>query len=335
MKTKIRVLMYPLFMLGAILMFNNSCKDEVVVIPPTVPAVLTELISSITETTANSGGLITSTGGAVITAKGICWSTGTTPTVSDNKTIDTGSKNSFISSITGLTANTTYYVRAYATNNVGTSYGNTQSFTTIPILFSAGGGVTDKDGNTYKTVIIGSQEWMAENLKTTKFNDDAAITLVSKNADWQSLTTSGYCWYKNDDATYKATYGALYNWYAVNSGKLCPTGWHIPTNAEWATLETTLGADSLVGGRMKETGISHWMSPNAKANNKGGFSALPAGSRNALGDFDFLGYSGRWWSATELSSVGAWYRSVYYTNGASQKGYGSKAFGYSVRCIKD
>ena len=335
MKTKFRVLLIPLFIMAALLLVTYSCKDEKVVIPPTIPELLTSTVTSITETSAVCGGSIITNGGAEITAKGICWGTITPPTILSSKTVDTGSKSTYISSITGLTANTTYYVRAYATNSVGTAYGNTYTFLTLPILFVAGSGVTDKEGNTYTTVIIGTQEWMGSNLKTTKFNDDAVIPQVTVNTDWQHLTTPGYCWYKNDSSTYKGTYGALYNWHAVNSGKLCPTGWHIPTNNDWTTLETKLGADSMVGGRMKETGTTHWNSPNAGADNRGGFIALPAGSRSSVGDFESVGYDARWWSATELSPVAAWYRSVSYSNAAAQKGYGSKNYGYSVRCVKN
>ena len=335
MKTKFRHFIYPLFFIGAVMILASSCKDEEVVIPPTPPGVLTSPVTEIIETTATSGGLITSDGGAAVTAKGICWSTSPNPILTDNKTVDTIKNTTYTSYLTGLTANTTYYVRAYATNSAGTAYGNQQTFKTLPVLFSAGGGVTDIDGNTYTTVIIGTQEWMVENLKTTKFNDGTAITLVSTDASWKALTTAGYCWYKNDETTYKATYGALYNYYAAINSKICPTGWHLPTNDEWAVLESALGGDTMVGGRMKEKGTAHWNAPNYGADNRGGFTALPAGYRDGDGIFDFNGRCGRWWSATELSIVSAWYRSTFYSNAQSQRGYGSKNYGYAIRCVKD
>jgi uncharacterized protein (TIGR02145 family) len=336
MKANLRVLLYPLFFMVALTMLTVSCSEEETVIPPTAPGVLTSPVSEINETTATSGGLITSNGGAAITQKGICWSsTSQAPTTADTKTTDTISSGEYKSYLTGLTANTTYYVRAYAINSVGTSYGNLQTFKTLPVLFTAGGGVADIDGNNYATVIIGTQEWMVANLKTTKFNDGSAITQVTADADWKNLTTAGYCWYKNDETSYKNTYGALYNWYAANDSKLCPTGWHLPTNDEWALLEATLGGDTMVGGRMKEIGTAHWNAPNYGADNRGGFTALPAGYRDGNGAFDYMGMSGRWWSATELSIVGAWYRSTLYSNAQSQRGYGSKTFGYAIRCVKD
>ena len=150
--------------------------------------------------------------------------------------------------MTVLNPSTTYYVRAYATNIIGTAYGNQEVFTTSsqfdPIAFNPGltyGEVTDIEGNIYKTIQIGTQEWMAENLKTTKYNDNTEIPLITENSNWGSTTTPGYCWVNNDRTTYKNIYGALYNWYTVNTGKLCPTGWHVSTDAEWTTLVNYLG----------------------------------------------------------------------------------------------
>jgi len=128
------------------------------------------------------------------------------------------------------------------------------------------GKVTDIDGNVYDTVKIGTQIWIIENLKTTKYNDGTSIPMVTDSAAWINLTTPGYCWHKNTSASYKNTYGALYNWYAVNTGKLAPKGWHVPSDAEWTTLITYLGGDSIAGGKMKETGMSHWFSPNTGCN---------------------------------------------------------------------
>lgn len=188
---------------------------------------------------------------------------------------------------------------AYAINSQGTAYGSQQTFTT-----TSGGGsgtVTDSDGNVYNTVTIGTQVWMAENLRTTKYKDNTAIPLVTDNTAWTNLSTPGYCWYNNDAATNKSTYGALYNWYTVNTGKLCPTGWHVPTDAEWSTLTTCLGGVGVAGGKLKEAGTSHWMSPNVGATNETGFTALPSGYRYAGGTFEYNGLGGWWWSSTESS----------------------------------
>ena len=326
-------MIYLMVITGGLSLLASSCSDDKP--NPTKPVLTTKPISDITRYTASSGGTISSDGGAPIIARGICWGTVPEPTKDDNKTTDSIGKGTFISRLTGLTANTIYYVRAYATNSAGTEYGNQIFFITLPILFVPGSGVSDIDGNNYTTIICGSQEWMVENLKTTKFNDGTAIPLVTDATAWWSLGTPGFCWYKNDETTYKSTYGALYNWYAVNTGKLSPTGWHVPTTIDWEKLISFLGGDSIVGGKLKETGTEHWMSPNLGANNYGGFTALPAGSRNSNGTFENLGISTRWWTATEVSDLSAWYRSLLYSNSAAQKGYGSKTFGYSIRCVKD
>ena len=140
------------------------------------------------------------------------------------------------------------------------------------------GTVTDVDGNVYNTVTIGTQCWLQENLKTTKYKDGTSIPLVTDNSAWGSLSTPGYCWYNNDD-TYKNTYGALYNYYTVLTNNLCPSGWHVATEREWSTLVTYLGGASIAGGKLKESGTTHWVTPNTGANNETGFIALPGGRR--------------------------------------------------------
>jgi len=172
---------------------------------------------------------------------------------------------------------------------------------------------------------------MVENLKTTSYNDGTAIPLVTDNTAWSNLSTPGYCWYNNDAATYKVTYGALYNWYTVNTGKLCPTGWHVPTDAEWTTLTTYLGGESIAGGKLKETGTSHWDSPNTGATSETGFTALPGGLRYYDGTFDGLGYYGLWWGATE----DAWGQGVGYDYIDVTRGSSDKSYGFSVRCVRD
>ena len=172
--------------------------------------------------------------------------------------------------------------------------------------------VEDIDGNVYKTVTIGSQVWMAENLKTIKFNDGTAITLVAGNSAWEALITPGYCWYGNAEAANKDTYGALYNFHTVKTGKLCPSGWHVPTDADWTTLTTYLKGDSIAGSKLKETGTSHWQIPNTAATNETSFTALPAGYRNDSGVFSSIGQSGYWWTSTEISLVSGWNRTMSY-----------------------
>ncbi|MFC1730699.1 fibrobacter succinogenes major paralogous domain-containing protein [candidate division KSB1 bacterium] len=209
--------------------------------------------------------------------------------------------------------------------------------------------VTDIDGNVYHTVTIGTQTWMIENLKTTKYNDGSLIPLVTNGNAWSSLVTPGYCWYDNDEATYKNLYGALYNWYTVNTGNLCPTGWHVPTDSEWKELEVHLGmmqiqADT-IGWRgtnqgSKLAGIdSLWTNGTLIWDSEfgtSGFTALPGGWRyHNLGQFNGIGGEGHWWSSTGYSSTNAWGRLLYSGKSEVKRGYGPLEEGYSIRCIKD
>jgi uncharacterized protein (TIGR02145 family) len=175
---------------------------------------------------------------------------------------------------------------------------------------------------------------MAENLKTTRYNDGTAIPLVTDNATWGNLTTPGYCWY-NDSATYGNTYGALYNWFAVNTGKLAPIGWHVPTDSEWEMLGNYLGGDSVAGGKLKETGTTHWLSPNTGATNSTGFSALPGGYRYLNGTFLRVGFFGSWWSATAHDALYSWYRTMFYDYTHVSRFNFSNQYAYSIRCVRD
>jgi uncharacterized protein (TIGR02145 family) len=299
---------------------------------PLLPTVTTTSVSNITQSTATSGGNVTSDGGATVTARGVCWSTSQNPTTTGSHTTDGSGTGSFTSNLTNLNANTLYYVRAYATNSVGTSYGSQVSFTTQ----TASGTVTDVDGNVYTTIVIGSQEWMAENLKVTHFRNGEPIQNVTDDTQW-SLSESGtYCWYNNDESTYGETYGALYNYFTVvDSRNICPTGWHIPSDTEWSILTTYLGGESVAGGKMKETGTLHWLSPNAAATNESGFTALPGGHRFFQGPFDNIGWIGSWWSSTMNDSNDAIMRSVTKQDGHVSNYYYVRSYGFSVRCLLD
>ena len=198
------------------------------------------------------------------------------------------------------------------------------------------GTMTDQDGNVYKTVTIGTQTWMAENLRTTKYNDGTAIPNVSGEIAWKLLSTDAYCNYsntiKNDSL---GTYGRLYNWYAVKTGKLAPKGWHVPSDAEWTQLTTYLGGTSVAGGKLKETGPTHWYTPNTDATNESGFTALPAGQRSTNGVFFLVTTYGYFWTATESSAKSALNRNVSYDNGKVSGFSYDKLMGMSVRCVKD
>ena len=193
--------------------------------------------------------------------------------------------------------------------------------------------VTDMDGNIYHTVSIGSQVWMVENLKTTKYRDGSNVPLVSNDIEWMRLTTPGYCWFDNDPATYKGTYGALYNWHAVNTGKLCPTGWHIPSDAEWMTLMNYLGGMSVAGGKLKETGTAHWDSPNTGATNETGFTALAGGCRGIDGYFILIEQRGAWWSVTELNLWSSMSINIDYNDNKMKDIAYGKTNGMSARCL--
>lgn len=198
--------------------------------------------------------------------------------------------------------------------------------------------IRDGDNNIYSLVKIGSQVWLVENLKTTTFNDHEPIPNISDSTKWRSLISPGYCWYNNNFEN-KENYGALYNWYAVNTGKLCPIGWHVPSDQEWSVLIDFLGGDNVAGGKLKEMGNVHWATPNVDATNETGFTALPGGYRgysNSLGIFEGLGTEGYWWSSTANGTSFAWDRGIYNDNGNIYKSVSeNKKFGDSVRCLKD
>ena len=192
----------------------------------------------------------------------------------------------------------------------------------------------DIDGNVYKTVTIDTQVWMAENLKTTKYNDGNTIPLVTEKLAWVALKTPAYCWFNNDSSN-KTVYGALYNWHTVYTNKLCPIGWHVPSVKEWTILTTYLGGKKVAGGKLKEIGITHWESRNKGATNETGFTALPSGNRSTTGVYDFIGLTGYWWSSSEYSTTSAYYRLMYYNYGTVGETFYYKRNGFSVRCLRD
>jgi uncharacterized protein (TIGR02145 family) len=193
--------------------------------------------------------------------------------------------------------------------------------------------VTDIDGNVYEVISIGSQTWMKENLKTSKYNDGTSIPTGLSNEEWLNATTDAYAIYDNNAAN-NTTYGKLYNWFAVNTDKLCPEGWHIPSKAEWEVLVDFLGGEGVAGGKMKSTGISLWTTPNEGATNSSGFTALPSGYR--INGYAGAGTTTNWWSATEASIDAAWMLgSLYYLNSQASIFNNGKISGYPCRCLKD
>jgi len=295
----------------------------------------TTQVSAVTSTSATSGGDITSDGGGNISARGVCWGTAPNPTVAGSKTTDGSGSGVFTSTLTPLADGTVYYYRAYATNSFGTTYGPEYQFITP---------VTDVEGNVYETVKIGNQVWMAENLKTTKYNDDASIPNVTDNAEWIALAADAYCWAQNNEATFKPLYGALYNWYAVETGKLCPTGWHVPTDGEFSTMEITLGmtSEQANGTDFRGTDQGKQMKNNTgwdegeNGTNTSGFSALPAGYRSYItGVSEGIGLITYFWSATGLDENIAVYRRLDGDNDKVFRSGTYKKAGKSVRCVKN
>ena len=199
------------------------------------------------------------------------------------------------------------------------------------------GTMTDQDGNIYKTIIIGNQTWMAENLRTTKYRDGSAIPKVSDSLEWSNLTTGAYCPYRDTlNPLFIATYGRLYNWYAVNTGMLAPEGWHIPTKNEWQTLEEFIGLGPGLGGKLKETGTLHWEDPNAGATNASGFTALPSGIYGYPNTrFYSLGKNGFYWTTTSDNEDYAFGFGLNYYYADVFGGVYLKKIGFSVRLIKN
>ena len=199
--------------------------------------------------------------------------------------------------------------------------------------------ITDLEGNTYKTVYIGTQQWMAENLKASKYNDGTVLYNGSTETVWRGLTSGAWVYY-NNDIWNNAKYGKLYNWYAVskttNGNKnICPTNWHVPTDAEWTVLIDYLGGASVAGGKMKETGTNNWLGQNTDASNVSLFTGLPGGHRLIDASYSSFGYNGSWWSSTEGPANGALYRTLGNDNINASRGNYNKQNGFSVRCLKD
>lgn len=296
-----------------------------------IPEATTLAAADITPTTVTLSGLINAN------------DLSTTVTIEYGTTTDYGSwivangsptteaNDTLSASITGLTKSTTYHFRAKAVNVLGTAYGADSTFTTV--VTGLTGTVSDVDGNTYNTIGIGHLYWMAENLQTTKFFDGPNIPKVKEDTSWVKLSTPAYCWYNGDSLLYHSTYGALYNWYTVNTNRLCPSGWRLPTNDEVTELNEYLGTDA--GILLKEAGTLHWNAPNTGATNEYGFTARPGGNRSSDGTFDYMGVEGDWWTSSDYSTLTASYFYMLYNQSNSFQANINKKNGLSVRCVKD
>ena len=317
-----------------------SCRKVVTV---RAPDVVTTAASQVLYFTASSGGAVGDDGG-LLTYRGICWNTVSDPTIDNSMTVDGTGEGDFTSLMYNLKPGTKYYVRAYATNSSGLVYGDNITFTThiTGTNFNSGliySTLIDIEGKSYKTIPVGSQVWMAENLRTKKLNDGTNIPLVTSNGDWANLDTPGICWFNNNDSIYENIYGAYYNWFAVNTGKLCPVGWHVPTDAEWQILVDFLGGDEIAGSKIKEVGTNNWVFSNRDATNQSGLTGLPSGLREATyGLFQGDGSFGGWWSATDASTGPfgtAWNRSIHGDTTVVGRSQIFKKDGFSIRCLKN
>jgi uncharacterized protein (TIGR02145 family) len=387
---------------------NNASATTAGIMDTTIrylPALTTLAIDSIGQIFAGSGGLISSDSGSAITARGAVWDTASNPTISlSTKTNNGTGIGSYISDLTGLIPNKTYFVRAYATNSAGTGYGNQLSFSTLPLTIpfvsttniiyidstsltcyasvnGSGGAPVTAAGIVWSTspnptislftktsssilsgafnsIISGLSPdstyyfqayainsvgagygnqlvlatWMKQNLDVATYSNGDTIPEVTDSIQWASLTTGAWCYYNNDPAN-EASYGKLYNWYAINDSRgLAPMGWHIPSSAEWDNLINVLGGSTKAGGNLKS--ISLWASPNDGATNLIGFSANPGGYRDLNGSFNSLGTYGSWIS-TYTSGGYVYSRSMASISYGVTTNFGSPLIGYSVRCVKN
>lgn len=195
--------------------------------------------------------------------------------------------------------------------------------------------VDDVDGNSYGVVIIGKQSWMATNLKVAHYRNGDAITHITDDNEWGKITTGAWCNYNNDAAN-DFKYGKLYNWYAVSDPRnIAPVGWHVATDADWKTLSSFLGGETVAGGKLKEAGTINWLAPNTDATNQYRFNALPGGFRGANGRYFKLNEKGEWYSIYKKDKKFAFNREMFFDDSNLHYSIGDSSLGYSVRCVKD
>jgi uncharacterized protein (TIGR02145 family) len=336
----------------------GNCKDSPVKLAvQTSVRLKTDSAGNIGSSSAMAYGNILNDGGKTITRRGFCWSTSANPTLSNSFSENGSGSGTFSGSLSGLSPSTTYYLRAYAGTATEVWYGNEISFTTISSTTSAScgtpnihnpnlsyGSMIDQDGNSYKTIVIGTQEWMAENLKVSHFQNGDVIPQVSDQNTWSGLTSPGTCWYQNDSSSFDCPYGKIYNWYAASDSRnMCPAGWHVPTQNDWIKIENYLGGGNIAGRKLKsrssaESGSGLWNGPITELENVSGFSAVPNGWRN-LTQFEQIGNYSTFWGRDEYSInevVKGNHRILNLEgNFFRDENYNYKSDGYAVRCLKD
>lgn len=287
-----------------------------------------------------ASGEVIDDGGAEVTEMGFCWSTAPDPTIDDDVLTVVVQEGAFTGEISGLNSETLYYVRAFAVNAAGVGYsenmevatlGVTDDFLNPDLNYDS---VVDIDGNVYPTIVIGEQEWMAENLRVTHYNNGDPILVIVDDEGWESIDEGAYSIYEND-CNVVVPYGKKYNWHAViDDRNVCPTGWHVPTNDEWEIL-TLLFGGLPAGGALKAAGTEYWLPPNVGATNASGLSLLPGGERADDGFFNAIGVLAAYWTATENGPNHAFYRELSYGHSNVYTAFDSRQSGFSVRCVKD
>jgi uncharacterized protein (TIGR02145 family) len=346
--------MTPGWILLLLLVFHSCQTQE----DDQSPQLTTDAVTSLEDGSYQISGTLTLMGTGEITQHGICWGETALPDINGPSTQlgSLNSKGTFSSIVAGLDENKTYHVRAYVVTKSVPIYANEKTFIAEQ---DSENRVTDVDGNIYRTVKIGEQTWMAENMKATKYADGTLIPHLADHDEWYDMTRESvaYCWYDNLLALgYK--HGALYTWKAAVNGQdstdlnpsevqgVCPDGWHVPSDSEWKQLELFLGMDEEeldkedwrgagVGGKLKQAGTSDWLIPNAGATGETGFNALPGGFRHGSAEFIGTNTTARFWTTTKPGYSYGWYRQLDYDNSAINRNFEGVYRGHSVRCVKD
>jgi len=324
----------------------------------TPPTVITHEVTHIANNKATGGGNIVEAGGAPVIERGVVYSLNPEPNVNDQVVKSRKGLGTFISLMTGLEPETSYYVKAYAINSAGIAYGEQVEFTTLSNFGQPCPGsptVTDIEGNIYNTVLIGDQCWMKEDLKTITYNDGNPITDGTSGETWATNEHGAYTWYEGNEEQGRL-YGVIYNFHAVNTGKLCPTGWWVPSNEEWTemtgyllenienttsenishVLKSCRQENSPLGGDCNTNEHPRWDAHDVHfGTNETGFSALPGGSRNYTGNYFYgLGNTSYWWTSSQMDATTAWHRRLKFDDGIIHGFVYDKGNGYMVRCIK-
>lgn len=314
------------------LTFLSSCKkkSEDTPVSGPVPVLLTSGFSNILLTTARCTGNVTSDGGTFVIKRGFCWSqSNQNPTIQDDTVASGNGAGVFSSTIKGLKGQSAFYVRAFATNTNGTGYGSILTLTTLDST------ITDIANNHYRILQIGTQVWMGENLRTTKYRNGDPVPDITDATEWSQRTAGACCEYDNSSANANV-YGMLYNWYAVNDSRnISPAGWHVPSHDEFTILLTYLGGKDIAGGKLKEPGTTHWDSPNTGATNETGFTALAGGYRSETGLFGGKGGGTTCWLSSEYGSSNAWFMQLTSNNAMFLSSVLYIKAGASLRCVRD